>query len=115
MQTSKISTSLLLLLLLVADQLMAAGERCKVDDRVKFILRSMNQDTVRLGVDCITGTGPCDEIGNYVRQEAQSAVRSGKCGAQCSCQEISARLVVNKMSREYPAQWQRVLAHFNNK
>jgi hypothetical protein len=36
-----------------------ADEKCKVDDRVKFLLKNMNADTVKLKVDCVTGVGQC--------------------------------------------------------
>jgi hypothetical protein len=89
-----------------------ADEKCKVDDRVKFLLKNMNADTVKLEVDCVTGVGQCDELGNQLKLHARDAVHSGKCGASCSCEEINARLVVNKLKKDYASQWQRVERHF---
>ncbi len=93
----------------------AADEKCKVDDRVKFLLKNMNADTVKLEVDCVTGVGQCDELGNQLKLHARDAVHSGKCGASCSCEEINARLVVNKLKKDYASQWQRVERHFARK
>ena len=109
------NSAVLLLVLIVGQLLLVAGQRCKVDDRVKFILKTINPDTVKIQVDCLTGVGACDELGNYLHEHARSAVLSGQCGAQCSCEQISARLVVNRVQREYPAQWQRVVSHFSKK
>jgi hypothetical protein len=30
---------------------------------VKFLLKNMNAETVKLEVDCVTGVGQCDELG----------------------------------------------------
>jgi hypothetical protein len=92
-----------------------ADEKCKVDDRVKFLLKNMNADTVKLEVDCVTGVGQCDELDNQLKLNARDAVHSGKCGASCSCEEINARLVVNKLKKDYASQCQRIERHFARK
>merc|ERR1712189_72232 len=47
-----------------------------------------------------------------LKAEAPSAVRQGRCGKKCSCEQIQVRLVVNKMKRNYPGQWRRVESKF---
>jgi stress response protein SCP2 len=66
-----------LLQLLLAGQL-HADEKCKVDDKVKFLLKNMNDETVKLEVDCVTGVGECDDLGKQLKLHAKDAVRAGK-------------------------------------
>ena len=34
--------------------------------QVKFLLKNMNADTVKLEVDCVIGVGECDDLGKRV-------------------------------------------------
>jgi hypothetical protein len=34
--------------------------------QVKFLLKNMNDETVKLEVDCVTGVGECDDLGKPV-------------------------------------------------
>merc|ERR1712189_17089 len=86
--------------------------KCSVDKEVRFILRNMNPPSVEREVDCVVGIGPCDNLGVRLKAEAPSAVRQGRCGRKCSCEQIQVRLVVNKMKRKYSSQWRRVESQF---
>merc|ERR1711915_151417 len=88
--------------------------KCAVDKEVKFILKNMNPTSVRREVDCVVGIGACDNLGVRLKAEAPRAVRQGRCGSRCTCEQIQVRLVVNKLRREYKAQWQRVEKKFKN-
>merc|ERR1712121_520288 len=86
--------------------------KCSVDKEVRFILKNMNPTSVEREVDCVVGIGPCDNLGVRLKAEAPSAVRQGRCGRKCSCEQIQVRLVVNKMKRNYSSQWRRVESQF---
>merc|ERR1712189_23911 len=86
--------------------------KCSVDKEVRFILKNMNPTSVEREVDCVVGIGSCDNLGVRLKAEAPSAVRQGRCGKRCSCEQIQVRLVVNKMKRNYPGQWRRVESKF---
>merc|ERR1712180_328452 len=86
--------------------------KCSVDKEVRFILKNMNPTSVEREVDCVVGIGPCDNLGARLKAEAPSAVRQGRCGKKCSCEQIQVRLVVNKMKRNYSSQWRRVESQF---
>ena len=49
----------------------ARRTRCMVEDRVKFALRGMNRRTVPAVVDCLVGTGDCDNTGAWLRGHAR--------------------------------------------
>merc|ERR1712200_237307 len=68
---------------------------CSVDSEVRFILNNFSKTAVTKNVDCVVGNGPCDSLGNRLKTEAPSAVRQGRCGKSCSCEQIQVRLVVN--------------------
>merc|ERR1711970_1069211 len=88
----------------------SANAMCSVDSEVRFILNNFSTTAVSKNVDCVVGNGPCDSLGNRLKAEAPSAVRQGRCGKSCSCEQIQVRLVVNKLKREYPSEWSRVVA-----
>merc|ERR1711970_675846 len=83
---------------------------CSVDSEVRFILNNFSKTAATKNVDCVVGKGPCDSLGNRLKTEAPAAVRQGRCGKSCSCEQIQVRLVVNKLKREYPSEWSRVVA-----
>eukprot|EP00088_Acartia_fossae_P038106 TRINITY_DN393_c0_g1_i1.p1 TRINITY_DN393_c0_g1~~TRINITY_DN393_c0_g1_i1.p1 ORF type:complete len:106 (+),score=13.06 TRINITY_DN393_c0_g1_i1:29-346(+) len=99
-----------LLLLLIA---YTSAMKCSVDSEVRFILNNFNRGAVTRNVDCVVGSGPCDNLGNRLKAEAPNAVRQGRCGSSCTCDQIQVRLVVNKLKREYPGQWTRVVNRFS--
>nr|AGN29616.1 odorant-binding protein A10-like protein [Acartia pacifica] len=90
----------------------ASAAKCKVDSEVKFILNNFNKRAVEKNVDCVVGAGRCDSLGQRLKSEAPAAVR-GRCGQNCSCEQIQVRLVVNKLKREFPGQWRRVEQQFS--
>ena len=49
----------------------ARRTRCMVEDRVKFALRGMNRRTVPAVVDCLVGSGACDNTGAWLRGHAR--------------------------------------------
>merc|ERR1712071_709273 len=70
--------------------------KCKVDSEVRFILNNMTPEAVKREVDCVVGTGPCDNLGNRLKGEAPAAVTQGRCRGNCNCEQKQVRLVVNK-------------------
>merc|ERR1711970_653736 len=88
----------------------SAYAMCSVDSEVRFILNNFSKTAVSKNVDCVVGNGPCDSLGSRLKAEAPTAVRQGRCGKSCSCEQIQVRLVVNKLKREYPSEWSRVVA-----
>merc|ERR1711911_120153 len=109
--TIKSNMSKFIILLLCVTSIYAQSN-CKVDSEVKFILNNFNPTAVRKNVDCVVDKGPCDSLGSRLKSEAGPAVRQGRCGKSCSCEQIQVRLVVNKLKREYPSQWSRVTSHY---
>ena len=91
----------------------SAGNKCKIDSKVKLILKSMNKDTVTSVVDCVVGVGACDPTGQEIKDQAQQAVCT-KCGRDCSCEQIQYRLVVRKMKKQFKEQWDRVVNKFKD-
>merc|ERR1711875_193341 len=87
------------------------ASNCKVDNEVKFILNNMSSIAVKKNVDCVVGSGPCDSLGSRLKAEAPNAVRRGRCGSSCSCEQIQVRLVVRKVRNNYPSEWQRVVKY----
>ena len=87
--------------------------KCKIDSKVKLILKSMNQDTVAAVVDCVVGVGACDPTGQEIKDQAQQAVCT-KCGSNCTCEQIQYRLVVRKMKKQFKEQWDRVVDKFKD-
>ena len=87
--------------------------KCKIDSKVKLILRSMNKDTVAAVVDCVVGVGACDPTGQEIKDQAQQAVCT-KCGRDCTCEQIQYRLVVRKMKKQFKEQWDRVVNKFKD-
>merc|ERR1711971_1208242 len=89
-----------------------ASAMCSVDSEVRFILNNFSKTAVTKNVDCVVDQGPCDSLdqGRRLKNEAPSAVRQGRCGKSCSCEQIQVRLVVNKLKRQYPSEWSRVVA-----
>merc|ERR1711862_579996 len=90
---------------------LASANNCKVDSEVKFILNNMTPTAVKKNVDCVVGSGPCDSLGSRLKSEAGNAVRQGRCGSSCSCEQIQVRLVVRKVRNNYPSEWQRVVKY----
>merc|ERR1711973_813006 len=66
--------------------------KCSVDKEVRFILKNMNPTSVEREVDCVVGIGPCDNLGVRLKAEAPNAVRQGRCGKKCSCEQIQEEL-----------------------
>ena len=77
----------LLLLLLLASLGSSMKPRCKVEDRIKLVLRAMTPGTVAAVVDCVVravvvlcslamqvGKGRCDATGREVKGFARTAV-----------------------------------------
>ena len=91
----------------------SARTKCKIDSKVKLILKSMNKDTVTSVVDCVVGVGACDPTGQEIKDQAQQAVCT-KCGRDCSCEQIQYRLVVRKMKKQFKEQWDRVVNKFKD-
>merc|ERR1712071_646568 len=89
--------------------------KCKVDSEVRFILNNMTPEAVKREVDCVVGTGHCDNLGNRLKGEAPAAVTQGRCRGNCNCEQKQVRLVVNKMKRDHSAQWQRVESRYGRK
>ena len=87
---------------------MRVKNKCKIENKVKLVLRTMNYNTVAAVVDCLVGEGECDPTGTEIRRHAKDAVCSGRCGNNCTCEQIQVRLVVRKMKKEFPDQWLRV-------
>merc|ERR1711915_462451 len=100
----------LVLVLLTVACASQARNKCKVDKDVRFILENMTSLNVRKTVDCVVEDGDCDSIGRRLKSEARNAVRQGRCNRSCTCDQIQVRLVVNRMKKDYPRQWQRVVA-----
>jgi hypothetical protein len=94
--------SKLIVLLICVVVSSAQQGKCGVDKDVQFILRNFNPTAVRKNVDCVVGAGPCDSLGSRLRAEAPAAVRQGRCGKSCTCEQIQVRLVVNKMKIRSP-------------
>eukprot|EP00092_Neocalanus_flemingeri_P015653 GFUD01016942.1.p1 GENE.GFUD01016942.1~~GFUD01016942.1.p1 ORF type:complete len:120 (-),score=19.49 GFUD01016942.1:112-471(-) len=82
--------------------------KCKLEAKVKLVLKTMNENTVAAVVDCIVGLGECDPTGEEIKIHAKDAVCSGRCGRHCTCDQIQYRLVVRKMKKEYSDQWFRL-------
>ena len=70
----------------------AASMKCSVDRDVQFILKNFNPTAVSKNVDCVVGVGACDSLGTKLKDEAPDAVRSGKCGRSCTCNQIQVNL-----------------------
>ena len=91
----------------------SAENKCKIDSKVKLVLKSMNKNTVAAVVDCVVGVGACDPTGQEIKDQAQQAVCT-KCGSNCTCEQIQYRLVIRKMKKEFKEQWDRVVDKFKN-
>eukprot|EP00092_Neocalanus_flemingeri_P015654 GFUD01016943.1.p1 GENE.GFUD01016943.1~~GFUD01016943.1.p1 ORF type:complete len:115 (-),score=15.41 GFUD01016943.1:417-761(-) len=91
---------------------MNVKNKCKIESRVKLILKTMNENTVAAVVDCVVGKGECDPTGEEIKVHAKDAVCSGRCGRDCTCEQIQIRLIVRKMKLEYNDQWLRVENNF---
>ena len=97
---------MMLLFTVMIDQSLGK-KKCKIENRVKLILKSMNKDTVAAVVDCVIGVGSCDPTGQEIKDHAKEAVCT-KCGSNCTCEQIQFRLIVRKMKKLFPDQWARV-------
>ena len=42
--------------------------------QVKFLLKNMNPETVKLEVDCVVGVGECDDLGKFTNQKIPSTL-----------------------------------------
>ena len=81
--------------------------KCKIENRIKLVLKTMNDNTVAAVVDCVVGVGDCDPTGQEIKEHAQEAVCT-KCGSNCTCEQIQFRLIVLKMKNKFKDQWARV-------
>jgi hypothetical protein len=84
--------------------------KCKLDRKVKFLMATMKEETVRAVVDCVVDDEvPCDKTGSMIKAAAPSIICTPGClKRKCDCDEIQVRVLAKRMRNQFSDQWKRV-------